>query len=246
LHDATSKISPSSAFLYKLANSSPGATKVTAVTGSVAGPVSGQYWPSSTAGHFLTKTNGGTKVVWITAPLSASVTLSGSITPNLWGLESAAQCNCGLRYQVLRWSAAGGIDASLGVTADSSLSEWGTSAAVRTAPSLAPPSTAFAAGDRIVIVIYNDDASGVTQASGRNWTLDYDGPTTGSDGDTYLSFAETLSFAADTNNAPPLPVTTEGSSPARGAAAMAQVLARPFRSLESLEVFSFGGIHAQR
>jgi hypothetical protein len=62
------------------------------------------------------------------------------------------------------------------------------------------------AGDRIVMVVYNDDGNGVTEANGRNWTLDYDAGT-GVDGDTYLSFTETVSFASDTINGRPVPLT---------------------------------------
>jgi hypothetical protein len=203
LHDASCKIQQSSGIAFRLADSTQGSTKVTAVISSITGAVSGQYWPSATTGHILTKTAGGTKTIWISAPLSAGVTISGTITPNLWGLESATACNCGARYEVLRWSVAtGGIVSSLGISTDNGVTEWVTSAAVRTAPTLAPTSTAFVAGDRIVIAIYNDDGNGVTEASGRTWTLDYDAAT-GVDGDTYLSFTETISFAADSNNARP-------------------------------------------
>ncbi len=202
LHDAASQLSPGPDFLYKLADATQGTAKVTAVTNSIAGNVTGQYWPSSTNGHIITKTAGGTRIVWFSAPISSSVTISGSITPNLWGLESAIQCNCGARYEVLRWDvSAGGIVKSLGISSDGGLSEWGTGAAARTAPTLTPSSTTFNAGDRIVIVIYNDDGNGVTEGSGRNWTLDYDAGTA-VDGDTYLSFTETITFNADSNNAP--------------------------------------------
>ena len=202
LHDAASPIAPDSTYLYKKADATQGSAKVTAVINSAAGNITGQFWPSTNAAHILTKTAGGTPTVWISAPLSSGVTISGTITPNLWGLESANQCNCGARYEVLRWSVSvGGITSSLGISSDGGLSEWGTSAAVRTAPTLTPTSTAFNAGDRIVILIYNDDGNGVTEASGRNWTLDYDAGT-GVDGDTYLSFTETISFSSDTNNAP--------------------------------------------
>jgi len=211
LHDALSKgIAPGGTDIaFRQANSTQGVAKVTAVTSSIAGTVSSQYFPSGTAGHLVTKTAGGARTIWITDPLASGVTISGTITPNLWGLESAAQCNCGARYQVLRWNVAtGGISSSLGISADGGLSEWGTSAAVRTAPTLAPASTAFDAGDRIVIVIYNDDGNGVTQATNRNWTLDYDAAT-GVDGDTYLSFTESFSFSADSNNAPSQATTSE-------------------------------------
>jgi hypothetical protein len=213
LHDASAAIQTTPAITYRLANATQGTSKVTAVVSSIGGYVTGQYWPSATTGHILTKTAGGTMTLWLSPPLSSGVTISGTITPNLWGLESAAQCNCGARYEVLRWSvAAGGIVSSLGISTDDGLTEWGTGAAVRTAPTLTPTSTAFAAGDRIVIVIYNDDGSGVKQGSGRNWTLDYDAGT-GVDGDTYLSFTETISFSADANNARPLPMSSRAIIP---------------------------------
>jgi len=205
LHDAQAAVQQSPNIVFRLANSTQGSAKVTVVTNSISGAVSGQYWPSATAGHIITKTAGGTKTIWLSAPLASGVTISGTITPNLWGLESNGQCNCGARYEVLRWSvAAGGIVSSLGISTDGGVTEWGTSAAVRTSPTLTPTSTGFSTGDRIALVIYNDDGNGVTEGSGRNWTLDYDAGT-GADGDTYLSFTETLSFSADTNNARPIP-----------------------------------------
>ena len=215
LHVANSALQPSPDVTYRLADGTQGSqgTTQTAAINSMAGAVSGQYWPSSTTGHILTKTAGGTKTIWLSAPLSGGVTVSGTVTPNLWGLESASQCNCGARYQVLRWSVAeGGIVSSLGISSDGGLTEWATSAAVRTAPTLTPTSTAFVTGDRIVMVIYNDDGNGVTEASGRNWTLDFD-KGTGVDGDTYLSFTETISFSGDTNNARPLPLVARPSWP---------------------------------
>lgn len=211
LHDALSKgIIPGGADVtFRQANSTQGSVKVTAVTNSIAGAVSGQYFPSGTAGHIVSKTGGGTRTIWISDPLSSGVTISGTITPNLWGLESAAQCNCGARYEVVRWNVAtGGISSSLGISSDGGVSEWGTTAAARTAPTLTPTSTTFNAGDRIVIVIYNDDGNSVTEANGRNWTLDYDAGT-GVDGDTYLSFTESLSFSSDSNNAPSRATTGE-------------------------------------
>jgi hypothetical protein len=208
LHDATALIVPGSDFAYRTANSTQGSSKVTAVTNSIAGAVANQYWPSGTTGHIITKTAGGTRTVWISDPLSSGVTISGLITPNLYGLESAIQCNCGTRYEVLRWDVSrGGITSSLGISSDGGLTEWGTSAAVRTTPTLTPTPTTFNTGDRIVVVVYNDDGNGVTEASGRTWTFDYDAGT-GVDGDTYLSFTESISFSADTNNAPAAGMTT--------------------------------------
>ena len=87
LHDASSAISLGPGYLVKRANSTQGSSVQTAVINSVAGLVTGQFWPSTNAAHILTKTAGGTRVVWISDPLAAGVTISGTITPNLWGLE---------------------------------------------------------------------------------------------------------------------------------------------------------------
>jgi hypothetical protein len=219
LHQTSSKLGNgngvvSSRFKFWLADATQGSSKKPVVISSIAGLLTGHYWPIPTTGYIMTDAGGSSWwLTWASPPLSAGVTISGIITPNLWGLESAAQCNCGARYEVLRWSvAAGGIISSLGISTDNGVTEWGTSAAVRTAPTLTPTSTAFAAGDRIVIVVYNDDGNGVTEASGRSWTLDYDAAT-GVDGDTYLSFTETLSFSADSNNARPLPMSSRAIIP---------------------------------
>jgi len=192
---------------FRQCNGTQGSAKVTAVTNSIAGLITNQYFPSATAGHIITKTAAGTRTIWVCDPLSAGVTISGTITPNLWGLESAIQCNCGARYEVFRWDVSvGGIVKSLGLSTNDGLTEWGASAAVRTAPTLAPSSTVFNTGDRIVIAIYNDDGAAVTEAGSRNWTLDY-GAGIGVDGDSYLSFTETITFSADSNNAPPFGIT---------------------------------------
>ena len=146
-------------------------------------------------------------MIFVSAPVSANVTISGTVTPNFWGYESNNTCNCGLRYEVLRWSVAqGGIVSSLGISTDDGLTEWGTSAAVRTAPAItSPTSTNFAIGDRIILVVYNDDGNGVTQAAARWWYLDINGAAS-SDGDSYLSFTETITFSADSNNGRAIPM----------------------------------------
>jgi hypothetical protein len=201
LHAAASKIVPNSSFLYCLADGTQGTTVATTRTDSITGPLTGHYWPIVNTGYIVTQSATVVKRIWFSAPLSSGVTISGTITPNLWGYEYAATTNAAARYEVLRWSVArGGIVSSLGISAET-MTEWGTTSAVRTAPALVPTSTAFVTGDRIVIVIYNDDGNGVTEVSGDYMYIRYDGAT-GVDGDTYLSFTETISFSADSNNAP--------------------------------------------
>lgn len=196
--------SPAANWLNRVLNTTQGTSKSGFTQSSKAGPITGQHWPCEDI--FITSS--ANKMAFISLPLSAGVTISGTVTPNFWGYESNNACNCGFRYEMLRWSVAqGGIVSSLGITTDDGAAEWGTSAAVRTSPTLTPTSTNFAAGDRIVLVIYNDDGNGVTQNSGKSWTLDIDAAT-GVDGDSYLTFTETISFSADTNNARPIPSTS--------------------------------------
>ena len=203
-NQAVSLIKPPSGRLFWNANTTQGTTVANAYGTSIAGPLTGHYWPIATA-NYTVNGGGGEKLAWFSQPLSSAVTISGTITPNIWGLESNNACNCGLRYEVLRWSVAqGGIVSSLGISTDDGVTEWTTSATVRTAPTLSPTSTDFVTGDRIVIVLYSDDANGTTQGSGKTFTIHL-AAATGVDGDTYLSFTETISLSADSNNARAIP-----------------------------------------
>lgn len=177
-----------------------GASLATAVTNSQTGAITSQNLNS---GNTQTKTAGGVITMWVSHPLSSAVTIAGTITPNIWALESNASCNCGLRYEVFKWDHTNGGLYSMGISTNDGVTEFGTSAAVRTAPTLTPASTAFAVGDRIAVAIYNDDANAVTEASGQTWTMDYSAAT-GVDGDSYLSFTETLTMSADSNTTPPM------------------------------------------
>ena len=205
LKDAASAIIPNGDFLYKVASATQGSSVQTCVTNTIVGDILGQYWPSTTAGHIITKTAGGTRTIWISAPLSAGFTISGLITPNIRGLESATTANAAFQYEVLHWKVnTGGIEKMAGAqSGDDAVSEWTASETVKTAPQVQPTSNnVFVTGDRIVIIIYNDDGTAVAEtASARTMTIFYDGGT-GATGDSYLLFTENLTFSADTNNAP--------------------------------------------
>jgi hypothetical protein len=203
-------------YLTKLADGTQGTVSSTAVTNTIVqsdASFVGQYWPVSTTGWIITSTAGGTRVVWLSAPLSAGFTIVGTITPNIYGQESNNAANSGIRYEVLRWnSETGGISSSLGISGETT--EWSTSSTVRTTPTLTPTSTAFNTGDRLMIVIYNTAVGGDQTASSRTMTITYDGLTAVS-GDTYLLFDETLTFAGETNNAPPQGFSSEYDGRAR-------------------------------
>lgn len=178
MHDAAGAISG-----YKVTNTSQGAALTTGVTNSVAGP---------TAGVQMTKTAGGSALAWISAPLASAVTISGTVTLNGWALESNGTCNCGVEVRVYKYS--GGSEGAAFLTSEKG-TELTTSAALQNWTAT-PTSTAFAAGDRIVLKWWINDAGG-TMSSGRTVTMDYDGATGGSDGDTYVSFTEAISFSSE-------------------------------------------------
>src|SRR5512139_2712184 len=72
---------------------------VAATTNTVAGP---------TAGVQLTATGGGSKLCWFSSPLNA-VTISGTITFNLWGDESNMGANACYDVLVERCSGTGTV-----------------------------------------------------------------------------------------------------------------------------------------
>jgi hypothetical protein len=206
LHHATSPADLGSTFLVRGADSAQGAAIAHAVTNSLAGPITGQYFPSTAPGIYVTDTLGGSSLVWLSKPLSASVTIAGTITPNIWCFESNPSANIGFQYEIFRWSAeTGGIVSSVARSGAASNECNKTSSTLKTAPTVTPTSTTFSAGDRILIVVYNDDANGLTESGGRNWTIDYDGATPGAAGDTFFTFTETFTFVAGADTVNPLP-----------------------------------------
>jgi len=190
-------------YLVKDANTTQGASAQTAITATIAGPVPAGYWPVATASVNITKTSGGTKTVWLSDPLSAGFTISGTVTAHLWGLESASAANAGYSFNVYRWAASCGcVVSALSASASGASAEWTTSSAVNaTPPTITATSTNFVTGDRLFIVIFNIDAGGTQTASSRTMTVNYNGAT-GVSGDSYITFGQTLTFVSDFNNQP--------------------------------------------
>lgn len=151
---------------------------------SVAGP---------TAGIEFQYNNGGTAVEMISPPLSADVTISGTITFNVWGTEGAMTTNAGPQIRIDRLDSQLGIASTI-VDSEAAL-EFGTTAAAINWTAT-PTSTAMKKGDRFRIVVLANDAGGTMGASSQ-LRLDTNGPAA-ADGDSYVSFTETFTF--DTAN----------------------------------------------
>jgi hypothetical protein len=162
----------------KAASLARGAASVTKVTNTVNGP---------TAGVVITDTAGGTALQFFTPCLKA-VTIAGTVTFNIRGLESAIAANAGYEVKIERCNSAGVvqstiIDSERGTeiaTADGANNWTGT-----------PTSTALSDGDRLKITVLINDAGG-NQASARTVTTSIDGPTSGAAGDSFVTFTETI------------------------------------------------------
>jgi hypothetical protein len=129
----------------------------------------------------------GTVVAFRSDPILA-VTIAGSITVNFRASESAAQANYGMGCKLYRVDSTGAIVAAF--AQGSSTVELGTAEAA-VSFTLTPTSTAFSAGDSILVLPFYVAAGG-TSASGRSATFVYNGPTPGASGDAFLTFTETI------------------------------------------------------
>jgi hypothetical protein len=126
--------------------------------------------------------------------LGAAVTVSGSMTFNLWALESANTENATLRVIVQRYDSQMQIQATVIDSTRTSATELTTTnAAVNWTGT--PTSTVLNKGDRIRVRVIADDASGVNIGTG-SVTLAYNGTTSAASGDSFVQFTEALTFAS--------------------------------------------------
>ncbi len=142
-----------------------------------------------------TKTAGGTAVKWISPPFAANATVSGTVTFNLWAFEAAANNNCGIRMELVKWSA--GVEGSVFASATfGAPTELTTSDAVKNW-TVAPTSTNFAVGDRIVAYVYIVNVG--TMGNG-TVTMTYAGITAAVTGDSYFQLNENVTFQSEAEN----------------------------------------------
>ena len=191
-------VDSSSAYLDdRTLSTSRGATAVTRSRNTVAGPTAG-----------IELGNASIADRWISDPLSADVTISGTITVNLWAAENNMSANVAINLAVYR------------VRPDGTRTQIGISARVTevavTTPAvnnftITPTSTAFLKGDRIEVAPFGDDVG--TMASGFTFTLSYNGPTAAADGDSYVTFTENFSFVSPAGSTLYLTTTAAGINP---------------------------------
>lgn len=137
-------------------------------------------------------TNGSTWVsigFWYSRPLVA-FTLSGTVTMNVWGYESANQANASFGMRIYRYTpATATLSASLGQASNAVELGTGTGGTVKTA-TVTPTSTAFSAGDMIVAEVGIVNAG--TMGNGQTVTLQYNGTTAAAAGDSFFTITENV------------------------------------------------------
>lgn len=130
---------------------------------------------------------------FLSPPVDADTTISGTITFNLRSLESNMSANVAINCIIERLDSTGAIVSTISQTAR--VTELGTTEAAANFTAT-PTSTNMLKGDRLRIRVYGDDAG--TMATGYTFTLVFDGGTAGASGDSYVTFTETFGFQTTT------------------------------------------------
>jgi hypothetical protein len=134
----------------------------------------------------------GTTREWITEPIDQDVTISGSVTANFWGSETAMTDNIGLGFIIQRVNSQGAIVSTVAENHEVG-AELGTASAVVT-EATTPTSTNMLKGDRFRVRVFIDDAAATTMAAGGTGAFNYAGTTAAASGDSYITFTETFGF----------------------------------------------------
>lgn len=162
---------------YNVARLTRGASTATAIVNTTSGGTDIQW----------TVTAGGAALSFCTRPLSAAVTISGTVTVNIWAVESATQANAVSRLKVFKLTPDGTKTLFSTLTAGAELP---TTIAAQNYTGT-PTSTAFAVGDRIVMEPYITNTG--TMGASRTCDMTYSGATAAATGDSYVTFTETIS-----------------------------------------------------
>lgn len=145
----------------------------------------------------------GGRCVWYSPPLDADVTISGSITWNLWSAENNMGANAAINAQIEKIDGATGVITLIDKTARTT--ELATSVAVANFAETPAVGIACKRGDRLRVRVFGDDAG--TMGGGFAFQLDYNGGTAAADGDSYLTLTENLTFASEPAGSQVFPTT---------------------------------------
>jgi hypothetical protein len=145
--------------------------------------------------------------VWYSAPLNADVTISGSITWNIWAAESSNSANVAINGRIEKVDGATGAITLIDATARTTEVAL-TTRAVNNFAETPAAGVACKRGDRLRVRVYGDDAG--TMATGFTFIIGYNGPTAAADGDTWVQLTENLTFVAEPAATQVFPTDTAG------------------------------------
>lgn len=149
----------------------------------------------ATSGVEVTASGGGVPLEWISPPIDQDVTISGTITANIWAAESSMNANVAINVAIYRLTSDLSAAPQLIVKSTRVTEVAVTTRAVNnfTTGMLSTDYTdvAMNKGDRLRIVVFGDDAG--TMGSGFTFNIGLSG-TAGNDGDTFVTFTETFGF----------------------------------------------------
>jgi len=160
------------------------------------GAASATFVTSTTAGGTnitCTATAGGKALSWFSEPITTAITISGTVTVNIRGLEAANTVNAGRGILIERTNNAGTVQST--IVADSTvpavITEYTTTDAANGAATYTPTSTAMAVGERIKITLKVRNV-GTMAVNASGVTNSHDGPTAAAAGDTWVRFNEDI------------------------------------------------------
>ena len=151
----------------------------------------GNFFSASTIAGPVTGLEINPGYEFVSAPLAAAVTISNTISFNIYAYENSTNTNATIGCIIER------LNSSMAVVSTISQSTAGTELTTSTSnlatwSDTTPTSTDLEIGDRIRVRLYADDATAVTLAAGSVWITV--GAHSGWTGYTYIEFQDTLSF----------------------------------------------------
>lgn len=155
---------------------------------------------TASGNHIIALDNAAHSAIWLFQV--AAVTISGTVTLNIWGFEDAMATNAQLAVIISRYDSGGGFVSDVIAQGNANHAkgvELGTSSAVQNWTAT-PTSTTFSAGDWLAVIVHVD-ASG-TMAVGQV-SVKYDGTTGSADGDSFVTFTETITAGTPAAANPP-------------------------------------------
>lgn len=139
----------------------------------------------------VTATAGGQALTWFSEPITTAITISGTITVNIRGAESANTVNAGRGILIERTDNAGTVLSAILTdrTVPATITEFTTTDAANGAATYTPTSTAMAVGERIKVTLKVRNVG--TMGAG-TVTISTNGQASGVGGDSWVRFTENI------------------------------------------------------